>query len=63
RLLSLSSTAGRSGASPALTAYRVTPGKYKVEIYGNSMPMVYHFWVNLKPGAKKKIWVRFADES
>ncbi|MGB4226273.1 MAG: hypothetical protein WBJ68_06400 [Candidatus Dechloromonas phosphoritropha] len=46
-----------------MTAYRVTPGKHKVEIYGNRMPMAHHFWVNLKPGAKKKIWVRFADES
>ncbi len=51
------------GTSPALTEFRVAPGKHKVEIYGNRMPRVHHFWVNLKPGEKKKIWVRFADES
>ena len=46
-----------------MTACRLTPGKRKVKIHGNRMPMAHHFWVNLKPGAKKKIWVRFADES
>ena len=51
------------GNSPALTEYRVAPGKHKVEIHGNRMPMVHHFWVNLKPGEKKKIWARFADDS
>ena len=46
-----------------MTAYRVTPGKHKVEIYGNRMPMAHHFWGNLMPGAKKKIWMRSADDS
>ncbi len=50
------------GNSPALTEYRVAPGKHKVEIHGNRMPRAHHFWVNLKPGEKKKIWARFADE-
>jgi hypothetical protein len=51
------------GNSPALTEYRVAPGKHKVEIHGNRKPWTHHFWVNLKPGEKKKIWARFADES
>ena len=51
------------GNSPALTEYRVAPGKHKVEIRGNRKPWTHHFWVNLKPGEKKKIWARFADES
>ena len=51
------------GVSPALTEYRVAPGKHKVEIHGNRKPWTHHFWVNLKPGEKKKIWARFADES
>jgi hypothetical protein len=51
------------GNSPALTEYRVAPGRHKVEIRGNRKPWTHHFWVNLKPGEKKKIWARFADES
>ncbi len=51
------------GVSPALTEYRVAPGKHKVSILGNRKPWTHHFWVNLKPGEKKKIWARFADES
>ncbi len=54
---------GKVGTSPALTEYRVAPGKHKVEIHGNRKPWTHHFWVNLKPGEKKKIWARFADES
>lgn len=53
----------RIGNSPALTEYRVAPGKHKVEIRGNRKPWNHHFWVNLKPGERKKIWARFADES
>jgi hypothetical protein len=51
------------GNSPALTEYRVAPGKHKVEIRGERKPWTHHFWVNVKPGEKKKIWARFADES
>jgi hypothetical protein len=51
------------GTSPALAEYRLSPGKHKVEIHGNRKPWTHHFWVNLKPGEKKKIWARFADES
>ena len=51
------------GTSPALAEYRVAAGKHKVEIHGNRKPWTHHFWVNLKPGEKKKIWARFADES
>ena len=51
------------GTSPGLVEYGLSPGKHKVEIHGNRMPMVHHFWVNLKPGEKKKIWARFADDS
>ena len=51
------------GNSPALTEYRVAPGKHKIEIRGNRKPWTHHFWVNLQPGEKKKIWARFADES
>ena len=51
------------GNSPALTEYRVAPGRHKVDIHGNRKPWTHHFWVNLKPGEKKKIWARFADES
>ena len=51
------------GSSPALTEYKLAPGRHKVEIRGNKMPMVHHFWVNLKPNERKKIWARFADGS
>lgn len=49
------------GRLPQIKEYRLPAGKHKVEVYGNKLPRVYHYWVNLEPNEKKNIWVRFAD--
>jgi len=52
----------RIGRVPPLTEYRLPPGKHKIKLNGNKRPNVYHYWVDLAPNEKKKLWAKFSDE-
>ena len=49
------------GSAPPLKEYKVAPGKHKVEIHGTKPPNVYHFWIDVEPNEKKRLWAKFAN--
>ena len=52
----------RIGTSPPLQELKLPAGKHKVEIRGDKLPRVYHFWVELEPNERRKLWAKFSNE-
>ncbi|RLJ68175.1 serine/threonine-protein kinase [Sulfurisoma sediminicola] len=50
------------GSAPPLKELKLATGKHKVEIRGDKLPRVYHFWVELEPNERRKLWAKFTNE-